>query len=428
MSGKEASLSLPNHDTLPTLNRRRFAASALAGVAAVGCVSSISRPALAQATPPLRVAVLLPRSGFYAQIGQACQRGADLAVPILAARGIAVELMSVDVESTADVARTRAELAIKDGAHVIVGAFDSGLTTAIAQVCEQQGVPLVVNIAAAPQLTDQGYRTLVRNFPTSVDLMRNGLSLMRDLLRSKGQGPSSAVLLYANDTFGQANKAAFDAIYPGLGIPVRIADAISYDPRAQSLAVEVQKARATGAELVLCFTRAGDAIQLVREMVRQRWEPKGLISPGSPGFYDEQFYKAVGRYGDYVMTNLPWYQEKNPLVEEISIEFKKRWPNDKFAYYGFNIGFTFDAVMVAADAYRRAGSVDRAALVSAIRATNLVEHVIAGGPITFDQTGQNRSISSVTVQNQNELPTVVFPKELAAADPVFPMPSWQGRG
>ena len=68
--------------------------------------------------------------------------------------------------SSPDVARTQAERVINEGAHCIVGAFDSGCTLAIAQVCEQRQVPLVVNIAAAPQITEQGYKFLVRNFPT----------------------------------------------------------------------------------------------------------------------------------------------------------------------------------------------------------------------------------------------------------------------
>ena len=92
--------------------------------------------------------------------------------------------MSADTESNADVARSRTEKLINDGAHVIVGAFDSGQTAAAAQVCEQRGVPLVMNIAAADKLTEQGYKTVFRNFPTSTMLVSNGMSLMKDLFAS----------------------------------------------------------------------------------------------------------------------------------------------------------------------------------------------------------------------------------------------------
>ena len=82
-----------------------------------------------------------------------------------------------------DVARTQSERAINDGAQCIVGAFDSACTLAMAQVCEQRQVPLVVNIAAAPQLTEQGYKFLVRNFPTGGMLVTNGLKLIKDAAR-----------------------------------------------------------------------------------------------------------------------------------------------------------------------------------------------------------------------------------------------------
>ena len=47
-------------------------------------------------------------------------------------------------DSKARTLRPRAEKLISDGAQLLVGAFDSGQTTAIAQVAEQKGIPLVI--------------------------------------------------------------------------------------------------------------------------------------------------------------------------------------------------------------------------------------------------------------------------------------------
>src|SRR3954470_6340095 len=88
----------------------------------------------------LKVGVLLPRSGFQAGIGQDCQRGVDIANGILKDLGYApLEIVNGDTESNVDVARSRAEKMIGDGAQLLVGAFDSGQSTAIAQVAEQKG-------------------------------------------------------------------------------------------------------------------------------------------------------------------------------------------------------------------------------------------------------------------------------------------------
>src|SRR5437016_2089573 len=145
-----------------TLNRRRL----LAGAAAT--TTMLAAPGILRAQgSALKVGVLLPRSGFQASIGQDCQRGADLAGPILKSLGFPdLQLMNADTETNVEIARARAEKLISDGAQLLVGAFDSGQSTAIAQVAEQKGIPFVINIAAAPPITEQGYKFVFRNFPT----------------------------------------------------------------------------------------------------------------------------------------------------------------------------------------------------------------------------------------------------------------------
>lgn len=405
------------------LTRRQLGQAAVA----VGALGAFGKPpAFAQGTA-LKVGVLLPRSGHLAQAGQACQRGADIAPAVLGDLGYRVEILSADTESNPDVARSRTEKLINDGANVIVGAFDSGQTAAAAQVCEQRGIPLVMNIAAADGLTEQGYKTVFRNFPTSTMLVTNGLTLMKDLFKATGATPKSAVFLHANDTFGMANKKALDTLFPKLDMPFSIVDSISYDPKAQDLSIEVAKAKATGAELAIVTTRAADAIMMVKEMVKQRWEPMGIVSPGSPGLYDEQTFKALGKYVDYAITNLPWYDPKADLTKRVEAAFKKQFPKDRFEGYAFNVAFTLEAILVAADAFKRAGTAAPEDMLKALRSTNLKEKMMVGPAITFDEKGQNVNLASACVQNRNQRPTVVLPKASAEADPVFPMPGWQKR-
>ena len=375
----------------------------------------------------LKIAVLLPRSGLYAQAGQSCHRGALAAPKVLADLGYSVELVHVDVESNADTARTQAEKAINEGANCIVGAFDSGLTLAIAQVCEQRQVPLVINIAAAPQITEQGYKYLVRNFQTGPQLVTNGLRLIKEISAATKVEFKSAVFVHANDTFGTAQRQAMDALFPKANMPFQIAESISYDPRAQDLSVEVTKMRGINPDLVMVVTRAGDAIKLVRDMVRQRFEPKAIISPGSPGLYDEEFYQALGPLSDGMIFNLPWANPKSSVTQALEASFKVANPNNRFAVDSFNAGFTLEALMIAADAFKRAGTTNGPALMEAVRATKIDQHVMIGGPIQFDAKGQNANIGSAVVQNQKQSPVVVYPQEVSAGTPMLPMPGWQGR-
>src|ERR671918_365245 len=130
----------------------------------------------------------------------------------------------------------RAQPQIQEGAHVLVGPFDSGAAAAIAQVAEQRGVPFVINIAAAPQITEQGYKYVFRNFQTAPDIVRNGLALMGELFQATNTVPRTAVFMHVNDTFGQAMAKGIGAFMPKItNLPFKIVDTISYDPAAKDL-------------------------------------------------------------------------------------------------------------------------------------------------------------------------------------------------
>src|SRR5579883_1347665 len=368
-------------DVMTRLTRRRFGT----GMAALGALAAAGPLPIARAQgAPLKVGVLLPRSGFLALIGQQCQRGCDLAVPILKDMGYSVELMNADTESKPDVARTQAERLIRDGAHILTGAFESGATAAIAQVCEQNGVPFVINIGADPAITEQGYKF----------------------------------------TFGMSMLKGITALMPKLGLPFEIVETIAYDPQARDLSIEVAKAKAAKADLHMVVTRLNDAILMVREMVKQKYEPMGIISPGSPGMYEKQFLTTLGKYADYCISNVPWFDPKQKLAGTLEAAFDKAYPDQSF---DLNIGFSFEGVLICADAAKRAGSTKPEALVAALKATNIMERVMVGGAIKFDAKGQNVDLRSAAVQNLKGRPTVVLPAENAAAPPVFPMPSWDKR-
>ena len=407
------------------MERRQFNKA----LAAAGALTAASPFGVVRAqAQKLRVGMILPRSGYLGFIGQSCQKGADLAPAVLKELyGVDVELMNADFESNVDTARTRAERLIQEGANVLVGAFDSGASAAIAQVAEQRGIPFIVNIAAAPQITEQGYRFVFRNFPTAPDLVRNGLSLIGDLFQATNTVPRTAVFMHVNDTFGQAMAKGIGAFLPRLTqLPFKVVDTIAYDPAARDLTVEVSKAKAANADFLLLVCRLNDAILLRREMVKQRWTPMGIVSPGSPGMYEEQFYKALGaRLSDHCISNVPWYNPKLPMTGRVDKAFKARNPKDLLAYHALNVGFTFEAVQVAADAFRRAKSTDPKALADAIRDTDIKDRMMIGGPIKFNAKGQVEGIQSACIQNFNLKPTVVLPANAAEAKPAFPVPGYK---
>src|SRR5258705_2149147 len=406
------------------MQRRQFTQAA-AGLAAASALSPFG--IVRAQSQKLKVGVLLPRSGFQSFIGQSCQKGADLARGVIKQLlGVDIELMNADTETNVDTARTRAERLIQEGANVLVGPFDSGAAAAIAQVAEQRGVPFIINIAAAPQITEQGYKFVFRNFQTAGDIVRNGLDLIGDLFRATNTIPRTAVYMHVNDTFGQAMTKGIQALLPTrTQLPFRIVDTIAYDPTAKDLTVEVSKAKAANADFLLLVCRLNDAIILRREMVKQRWQPMGIVSPGSPGMYEEQYFKTLGKLSEHSISNVPWYNPNAKLTKIVEKAFLKQNPKDKLDFHGLNAGFTFEAILIAADAYKRSRSTDPKTLAEAIRQTNITEKMTLGGPFKFNEKGQVEGIGSACVQNLNLLPTLVLPVSAATAKPVFPAPYYK---
>jgi branched-chain amino acid transport system substrate-binding protein len=205
-------------------------------------------------------------------------------------------------------------------------------------------------------------------------------------------------------------------------LPFKIVDTIPYDAAAKDLTVEISKAKASNADFLLLVCRLNDAIILRREMVKQRWNPMGIISPGSPGMYEEQYFKTLGKLSEYSISNVPWYNPKAELTKVVEKAFLKQNPKDRLVFHGLNAGFTFEAILIAADAFKRARSTDPKTLADAIRQTNITSKMMLGAPIRFNEKGQVEGIGSACVQNLNLLPTVVLPAAAATAKPVFPAP------
>jgi branched-chain amino acid transport system substrate-binding protein len=401
------------------LTRRRLAHAGLA-LLPLG----LSSRAFAQGAA-LKVGVLLPRSGIQAKIGEACQQGADVALPILKEMGFpALEMLKADTESNPQIARAATEKLIGEGAQIVIGAFDSGQTLAAAQVCEQKGVPLVVNIAAAPQITESGYKYVFRNFPTGGRIVADALALQKELFAGSGAAPKSAVLMHVNDTFGESVKAAINGLFPKADMPYKLVDQIAYDPRARDLSVEVAKAKASGADLLWTVSRLNDAILLTRELIKQRWEPMGIVSSG-PGYYEDQYLKTLEKNADFVVSMVPWFDPKKALAQKLIAAMAKTYPG---AQLDTNQTFTFEGMLIAADAYKRAGSAKPEALREALAKTDIKDNVSVSKGISFNEKGQNDGVGDAGIQAQKGVLKVVLPASAAEAKPVWPAPGWSKRG
>jgi len=403
------------------INRRRFN-QALAAAGALGAFSPFG--IVRAQSAKLKVGVLLPRSGVQAGIGQDCHRVVQITGGLLSDLGLpGLDIMNGDTESNVDVARSRAERLISEGAQLLVGAFDSGQTTAIAQVAEQRGIPLVINIAAAPPITEQGYKFVFRNFATAPMILGDAFANQLEVFSLTGVAPKTAVFMHVNDTFGVAMQKGFTGVMSKFTMPYKVEQTIAYDPAARDLSVEVAKARASGAEALILVSRLNDAILITRELVKQRWSPSAVLSMG-PGWYEDQYLKTLGKLGDGPISFVPWYDPNKKLAKQLEAAHAKAFPDINL---NTNHIYTFEALLVAADAYKRAGSADPKALADAIRTTNIQDNVSTGPGIQFNAKGQNDKLKNSAIQNRGGKLVVVAPKSASNAQPELPLKPYDKR-
>lgn len=405
-----------------SISRRAFTIGAGAA-ATMLAAPGIMRVARAQSA--LKVGILLPTSGVQAGIGQDCARIIEPGQAVLKDLGYPdLEIMNADTETNVQIARAQAEKLINDGAQLLIGAFDSGQSTAIAQVAEQKGIPYVINIAAAPAITEQGYKFVFRNFPTAPMILGDAFKNQLIVFQKAGKAPEKVVFLHVNDTFGTAMQKGITAVSAKFDLPYEIVEQIAYDPKARDLSVEIAKAKATGADALMCVSRLNDAILLTRELVKQQWTPQAVLSMG-PGWYEDQYLKTLGNLADGPMSFVPWQDPNKAMTETLREAFNKAHPDINL---GTNQVYTFEAMMIAADAFKRAGSADPTALADAIRATDIKDNVSVGDGIRFNEKGQNEWLTNAAIQNRKGKLVVVAPEDATNADPVWPMSSYADRG
>ncbi len=416
------------------IDRRSF----LKTTAAVGAATAVGGfPAVLRAQPKeILIGSVQPVTGPLAVIGQGQRRAAEAAVELVNAKGgiksmggAKLKLLLGDSQTQAEVGRSESDRLIKEGAKVIVGAFESGTSMAIATLCEQRQVPFLIDVAALDDITQKGYKYSYRIFPTSTTFAQSGVAYIKQILAEKKVSPKRAVVSYVGDAFGKTQGAFFIKHFKQANLGIEIVEEISYPLGVPDLSSEVAKIKAAKPDILFPISRPGDSTLMTRELFKQRVELMGIISPGSPGWYEPAVIKDLDKLVLYVMDNVPWIYPESPVYKEANELFLKKFQ----AYLETNSGYAYTGILVVADALERAKSTDPEKIVEAFKNTNFKDHPMVGDPIQFLPNGDNKGATTAMIQvlpgpDPLKRIKVVLPKKFAQAEYVFPAPQLWERG
>jgi branched-chain amino acid transport system substrate-binding protein len=421
--------------TRQRLTRRTFLMTAATGVAVAGAPRSLRAQA-----KTLKIGAVHPITGPLAEPGQACRLGAQMATDAINAAGgikgkggLRLELILGDTQTKPENGRVEAERVVSMGAQMLLGSFDSGSTAAMVSVAQQKRVPFLVDIAAADPITanvaksvkegQQKVQYVYRNFPTGSSFGRKAVQYFTEIFAEARVTPKRVAPMYCNDLFGQNQWRGFLAAYKAAKPAWTLLeeDVIAWPEPPSDLSTEVSKVKSLKPDVIAPICRPASAQLLLPEIRKQRIEILGIVSPGSPGFYEAGQLAVLKDDVEYALTSVPWANFKNPKTRAVAEEYMKRSSGKTF---DTNSGYSYDAVFVIADALERTGSIDDPdAIVDAIRKTNYTGGLMQyGGPIMFNEVGDNPNAISTMIQILSQKPVAVWPKDAALQKFVFPRP------
>ena len=280
------------------ISRRNFIKTS----AAIGAAATITGfPAILRGAAPKEIIIgsIQPVTGPIPDIGIAMQRTNKMAVDDINARGgiksmggAKLKLLLGDHEAKEEVARSAAERLIKEGAVCLVGPFLSGAAMAIATLAEQRNVPFVIDVAALDAITAKGYKNVFRCFPKTEFFMTSMGKFLDQIIKEKKVTIKRIVVSNVGDAFGRGQGAAFIKFVKDKKLPFEIVEHIEYPLGVKDLSAEVAKLKAAKPDVLFPVARTGDAKLMLRELYKQRVELMGIISPGSPGWYEPEISRT----------------------------------------------------------------------------------------------------------------------------------------
>lgn len=327
--------------TMQVLSRRRVLALAGAGAATLSL--PLARPAFAQAKP-VKVGLLLPYSGTYAQLGEAITRAMELYVKQHGGSlgGRPITFVKLDDESEPPKApELTTKLIQGEKVDVLVGTVHSGVAMAMSKIAREDGVPTIIPNAGANDLT----RALCAKniFRTSFGNSQVGLATGIAMLDA---GVKKAVSVTWKYAAGEESVNGFRESFTKGGGQV-LKDITVPFPN-----VEFQAALAEIASLkpdaVYTFFAGGGALKFIKDYAAANL--KATIPLWGAGFLTDGVEKEAGAAGDGVKTVLHYADDLDiPENKTFRADFEAAFktPADVYAVQGWDTAQLLDAGLKA---------------------------------------------------------------------------------
>jgi branched-chain amino acid transport system substrate-binding protein len=407
------------------MTRRRF----LKVVGTTGLVAStIGFPAVLRGAAPKEILVgsIHPITGPVAYDGTSCAQAVQLAIDqknaaggIKSMGGAKIKVLLMDSQANPKVGEAAAEKLIREGCVCLFGCYNSPVAMVTTQVAERNGIPHLITVGVADELLERGFKYTFRVQPDASNMAEMVCKYIKHLSQTSGIPLKTVSCLHVAG-FGAVIYNKLLKFAPQYGLEV--IGNVSYGLGVSDVTTEVSKIKAMNADVIVDVGYLPDGILKVKAYADLKVEPKGGIFGCANGAYSNaSFVKEVGRLAEFLFDTNYWHNPRSSLARSVIAEYNKKFTKVIFQSHAVP---SYNAALVLIDALERTGTADPAKLRDAIAKTSLKTHIGPGGPIEFDQKGQNKNALATLQQVQKRDIKLILPDEFSEAKPVFPVPSW----
>lgn len=379
----------------------------------------------------VRIGAIHPLTGGLANDGQGMDQAIQMAIEqlnesdMMMDMGMTFELVSADSTGSADVGQEEAvRLIEEEGVSAIIGAFQSAVTANVATVAARENVPLVVSVAAAPSVVEQGAdadgnQWAFRIQPNAEVMGTFAAQYLTEMAEVYEIPVGSVGYMHEGGTdYGRSVYNAFEAEAGNQGLD--IGETIAYDFGVE-YTTDVTLLSASAFDAVLVTGYYGDGLQIAQTMEDVALDTQFVMGVAQGTYDQDQFVEDAGELAEcFFNSNYRWDNlNEDALATRDAYQEMFEEPMTAADV------LAWQATYIVADAVMRAESSDPADIQAALVETEYEDHILPyDGAITFED-GETPNAVPVVMQVQDGAVVQVWPEDIAETEPRF-CTAWGG--
>ncbi len=315
------------------------------------------------AAEPIKIGAFFALSGPAAAIGTPTKLVAEMVVEKInkegGINGRPLELIIGDTESDATKAATIAKKFIhSDKVAAIIGPTRTDTGMNVKKIVEEASMPTFMTVGGDPVIMG-GEKFGSFNFVFKSP-QRSSVAVKRLYMFLKEKKLTKVGLLTATDGFGKDGARWLEKLAPDFGLTLVAKE--SFGPKDTDMTAQLTKIKNAGAQAVVCWT-IGPAGAIVAKNMAQIGMKTPLFQ--CHGLPDPKYIELAGKAAEgnrmpatklMVVDELSDKDPQKPVIKEFIRLYTDVYKFDKQFPINTHSGYAWDAIMIVANAMKKAGT------------------------------------------------------------------------